>query len=707
MRNIVAIAVEKVQRYIFQKIDNSQRDRKTLANIIAASNQVAEAILEEIKEEFNISLSSEEGDNDTILWISGKVVFYSELSKEQIYEKCKRLFENVYKDYQGQIFLKYAVFEDKGSAIENLRQSDLELKSAKNRARVLKENQRLLFQFTELENSIESERTKKSLYEEWEQVFVADMDDLVVQDQKHDSESTDGKIAIVKADINHLGRIMSGFDSFEVYKKISKLLKDKITIKNFEECIERYSQQIENAAKNESQKEIWTLRGRILPFYIAGDDIFYATRIDGVIDSIKVLRNMVGDLNEEIKTQTEGKISIDLSLAVGVVFVNNHQPVRYYRQLVEKELDFAKTTMKTKKDLQAAVGISMAGNSFYIYKKGYGLGEKDSFYRFGQEVDELKDMLAKNVFTNTALHNLLINLEIEQDKKQQLFYALYFLRPNLQKGQLVNNDMYFKYYWLSQLVEDSTGQEAKEEKDFELEKINNILIPKIKLVLLFLREKYSKPVEEVEYKYIISKDTKEQEKKVYSVMLNKPLNHLLGSMNKESYKHNPKSVDDQLVHLFIKVEKKDGKQLYPSADFQPSVFYRAKNLIENGKREVVYSLFKNYNQGMQQKMIKKDDNILVKNETIPKQNEKQEKLENPHRISFDIETFKTLYKKSNGIRWLDTLILAFHYNQQRIIVKTVKKAKKKNKSGKETKTGRSHKSQKGDKQKQGHRPRNA
>lgn len=48
MDNIVVIAVEKIQRYIFQRIDNSKKDEKTLKDVIGASNQVADDILEEI-----------------------------------------------------------------------------------------------------------------------------------------------------------------------------------------------------------------------------------------------------------------------------------------------------------------------------------------------------------------------------------------------------------------------------------------------------------------------------------------------------------------------------------------------------------------------------------------------------------------------------------------------------------------------------------
>lgn len=648
MGNIVAIAVEKIQKYIFQKIDNSPQDKKTLQNIIAASNQVAENILDEINEEFNILPSKK----DLILWISGKTVFRSDLSKKEITEKCKKLFEKIYRVYQGQIFLKYVTFEENSNCnMEILRRADRELKNPVNKSNILKNSHELLFQFTEVnkkpEQYIYKEKDKK-----WKDVFLKGMDDLAVQDERYDIGSSDGKIAIIKADINNLGRIMSSLGTYDLYKKISQLLEDKIKIDAFAEHI-----------KNYSEKEKCDLQLKVLPFYIAGDDIFYATRIDSVFDTINVLRNMINNINTEIKEHTNQKVSIELSLAVGVVFVNNHQPIRYYRQLVEHELSIAKKKIKTEKSLQALVGISMAGNSFHIYKNGLGFGECDGFFRFTKEIDELKDMLQKQVFTNTELHNLLINLEVESKPEQKFYYTLYFLKPSLQKGEIVNDELYFKYYWLSHLIEESTGEKDQSEKGFDLKKIDNVLIPKIKLVLLFLREKYSNPLDEVEYQYIKSTNLVS---KIRSVMFHKPLNYLLKSMNKKEYKERKKNNHDELINLFIRI-KNIGKRLYLAVDFQVSIFFRAKTLIENGKKNEVPSLFEKYDEMIRSKI---------------KSGEKNE-MKNPHRISFDIKKFKKLYIESKGIQWLDTLILAFHYNQQRIIIKTVEKEnnekKKKNK----------------------------
>ena len=102
---------------------------------------------------------------------------------------------------------------------------------------------------------------------------------------------------------------MKGISDYEEYSHLSKLLSDKISLNTFKEMVEK-----------------------IVPFYVAGDDIFYAIRIDALFKSIKVLHNMMEEINQEIKEikkKHNGNNKIELSIAVGVAFVNNHQPIRY------------------------------------------------------------------------------------------------------------------------------------------------------------------------------------------------------------------------------------------------------------------------------------------------------------------------------------------------------------------------------------------
>ena len=682
MDTAIAIAVEKVQRYIFQVIDKNQADEKTLRNIISASNDVARSILKEIEIEFNLD-DQQAGDKNKILWISGKVVFLSEQTKEEIKIKLKRLYQKIYVDYQGNIFLNYVAFaipDDKKDNIEILRRAERLLKESTTKSQVIKDNSEVLFSFKELDSKCPNHMFENKRKEN---VFLTNMDDLVVLDENHETDSSDGKIAVVKADINNLGSIMKEIndDVFLIgnvrrhYKtyvmdRDMKVIIGIIVIKSKKTGKYSIGQDSEKAESGE------ILKKAILPFYVAGDDIFYTVRINALFESIKVLHNMIKEINQELN-KIQGKYGeIELSIAIGVVFVNNHQPVRYYNQMVEKELSVAKKNMKEQKTLNSVVGISMAGNLFYIYKEGLGHGENDGFLRFCNEVGELKEMMEEKIFTRTSLHNLLMNLETEKDKDKQMLYALYYVKPNLRTGDIgntqENKELYFKYYLLSNLVEAKGDKKNKNERYFVPERIDDILIPKLKLILLLLKEQYCDKYEDFEaekfsYKYIIPLDktaVTDQKRRMRSVMFHKPINYILKVVGKNN-----------IENMFFK-KHTQGKVLYKSANFDTSIFFRAKKLIESDKKEQVKIMFSRYNSIINSKKGNEIEEGQEKNLSV------QEK-ENVHRLAFDDVDFAKRIEKVSGTEWLDRLILLYQYNQQRILLKTSEKKEKEKNSTKE------------------------
>ncbi|MDK4479489.1 hypothetical protein MWG12_09640, partial [Fusobacterium necrophorum] len=552
-------------------------------------------------------------------------------------DRLKDLYQQIYKDYQGNIFLNFITFE-KGNLteIQIVQRVNQELQNNKNKAKVIVENQELLFQFQEIEQK-EQEYSRK---DEYLDVFLSNMDDLVVLDNRHKSESTDGKIAIVKADINNLGNIMKKIKNYIDFRELSKLLEKNISISQFAQYIRDFNK----PEIDPSQKE----KLKILPFYIAGDDIFYAVRISDLFNSIKCLHDMIKDINSQIQKLQIKECKTELSLAVGVVFVNNHQPIRYYRQTVEEELKQAKKVMKSNKALYSLVGISMAGNLFHIYKDELGKGENEGFIKFCTEVQELRQMMRNKVFSRTALHNLLINLETEKDCDKQMLYVLYFCKPNLLSWNKIEDDIYVKYYWLSHLVEDKRQQEEKKERFFVPEKIRDILIPKLKLILLLLKDEYCIQLEDKKDKYIVSSNQDDQKRRIRSVLFHKPINYILNRIRINS-------IDGIERLFFVKKQSVERKQLYLAARFEPSIFFRAKKLMAAGKKEQVLNMFQNYNQTF---------------------NQKREENESIHVLTFDERNFEQKFQNivNGDTDWLDRLILLYQYNQQRIILKTTEKS---------------------------------
>ena len=489
---------------------------------------------------------------------------------------------------------------------------------------------------------------------------MTNMDDLVVMDENHETDSSDGKIAIVKADINNLGRIMKKICNYDEYLQVSNLLLEAVSMDNFRIMVKNSNtlKKGDNVENNELQQDEEMFEKAILPFYVAGDDIFYAVRINALFDSITVLHNMINEINQKLDEIQNKANKIELSISVGVVFVNNHQPIRYYRQMVEEELSVVKKDMKKNKSFNSVVGVSIAKNLFYIYKEGFGYGESDGFFRFCNEVRELRKMMDEEIFTRTSLHNLLINLETERDQEKQMLYALYFLMPNLRTGDISdkeeNKELYFKYYWLSLLVEEKRNGQNKNERFFLPENINKILIPKMKLILLLLNKKYYDKDEEYKskefnYNCIISSNNKsfaDQKIRIRSVMFHKPINYIL------------KVIEEKNIESMFFKKHSQGKVLYKSANFDPSIFFRAKRLIESGKKEQVKTMFSRYNSIINSQLV----------------SDIKEEKENVHRLSFDEKDFAKRIEKVSGTEWIDRLILLYQYNQQRILLKTTEKA---------------------------------
>lgn len=109
--NGIIIVVEKIQRYIYHRIDERrmeyQHDAKTLREIVSASNAVSKEILEKIAEKFEVDENNAEL---VLLWLSGKVIFFTDLEQEDVNRRLKELHKDIYLEYGGNIQVQYASF---------------------------------------------------------------------------------------------------------------------------------------------------------------------------------------------------------------------------------------------------------------------------------------------------------------------------------------------------------------------------------------------------------------------------------------------------------------------------------------------------------------------------------------------------------------------------------------------------------------------
>ena len=95
---LIAISVEKIQKYIYQRIDDmtSQglNDEKTLSSICSASKTIADDILEVVSKKFEIN------KEDYILEVSGKYIFKKDIEEDVLKRIEKEIFQEVYRIYK-------------------------------------------------------------------------------------------------------------------------------------------------------------------------------------------------------------------------------------------------------------------------------------------------------------------------------------------------------------------------------------------------------------------------------------------------------------------------------------------------------------------------------------------------------------------------------------------------------------------------------
>ena len=645
MSFIVGISVEKIQKYIYQTLDDNrseiQKDENTLKEVLNASKTVSSNISKDIEKQFNIK--------QKILWISGKYIFEVESIEVEIKENLKILFKDIYLKYSGTLFINYVYFEKLNlNNKEIVDKVNVDLKSNETKRKLVIENNEILFSFQEKTNiincNINSDNNSNNNLIDYTCVYIKNMDELV----SNDKEGTNGKIAVVKADINNMGEIFSNISDYDTYIKLSLILEKKITVNYLGKLI----------SKNKN------LTNKIFPLYIAGDDIFFAVKIESVLDSILILRNLIDDINDEINKKINS-LSNDKSskltklvISVGVEFTNNHQPIRYYREIVERELHNAKkfTKEKNSKEIKAILGTSIAGNLFYSYDRK-GIREDDCFSKFKTEILELIQLKNENIYTNTFLHNFLYALENidisnknnEDNIKKFVNTFLYFLCPDIRnvESKVIPKELYLKNYFMKMFMKNKKENEDENQIIYDKSKFKNV-ISKLKLILLLTDEKYISNISLNQFRYIVFERKDETRDFLNSNMFIKPLKYICNS-------------GDSIEKCFILNTTDKGFNTFKKVPFHLSMLFKAKNLIEIGKKEKVKTLFANYAELIEtkEKEYEKDNDI-----------QKEEHFIN-YRLKFNKDKFNREFDNINGTEWLDRIILFYKYDQQRILYRII------------------------------------
>lgn len=426
-RHVVAIAVDKVQTFLFASLQARTRDmetnRGTLSSVIGASRQISTYFYQDVGIEVKDGAFLVHKD-DVILQCSGVCMFSTSLEKEEIAEKLDALFALYYRKFAGQLLIKYVYIEKDvttgSDKLEAIKQCKTLLTKKDCLNAIIRDHQDKLFAFSDVEE-LDYSNEDISKYPE----FVRKLDEL--RDETVSENNTCFRTAVIKADLDGMGRIFKEIKDFDTYDAVSKILSRHICMKS----LEKHTKTIQ--AKYSDFK--------LFPLYIAGDDIFFMVSISQLTNGVKICENILQSINEEIKAignkekrNTELK---PLSLSIGIEFTLNREPIRYYYERVQKQLDLAKAADVL--DIQEGYS-KLCVNNYVFYDYEYGLtkelNDKDAqqpyWPHFLHIIKLLKTAIDKGFTAHHFFYGLLNKLTDNEIRKNDICYSnavLYHLLP--------------------------------------------------------------------------------------------------------------------------------------------------------------------------------------------------------------------------------------------------------------------------------------
>ncbi|MEK4149497.1 hypothetical protein NST02_20850 [Robertmurraya sp. FSL W8-0741] len=664
-QNVVAVSIDKVQTFLYYVlqayIQENQANSGTLREIVNSSHLISEQFFQDI------GIKGDGGEfsghiNNQLLVCSGMCIFTTSLEKELITEKLDRLFIKYYENYNGQLLVKFDTFEKELSTnsdkLKAIKESKERLRQKECLNYIIERNQDLLFQFCDVskKNKLASSNVSIKKYSD----FAFDINSLFSQEES--SNENHFRIAVIKADLDGMGSLFEQIDEYRIYKEISHLLNNYISLDYLHKKIQAYKE-VEQGFK-------------LYPLYMAGDDIFFAISAAHLMTGVKLCKEILRKLNSEInKLNKLYSTNIQqLSMSIGIDFTFNREPIRYYYERVQSQVEKAKNySSNIKKDIANYVKISINDNVFRDYDKC-----KSQWDYFRDDVAILKGAMKAGFATHHFLYGLLRKIELIIDSNDIKFSntVLYHLLPEHLEGnneKLRDYELLMIYTLLKKLLVEkescSNGKNAEFKKNknkgpekklsFEL-KQRKELIRYVRLLLLFSRitnDDISSP--------------RIDKKKIRSTLFNKTMRYIYNESMFLSLKD--KSLKEDIgefrknfaVFTCYEAPKRSSVQIYRTLQISRSMFYRFKNTYEN-KIEIAANMIHSLN-------------ARSKGEIKTLENQKKVEKKAPPVLFFDIEKF--LYDAHHTNLWtddyIDTLIIFYRLKELSIRYKVITSSNKK------------------------------
>lgn len=573
---IVAVSIDKVQTFLYEVIhaatQEKQGNSETLRTIIGASKAISERFFEDLGITRKQGVFSDQIDM-VLLRCSGNCIFATALSENDVMEKLGKLFHQYYKNFNGQLLLKYVSFE------QSLVSDDDKLKAIYQGKKLLKQkdclgmmvaqHKELLFQFCDIHDSDYREE-KTSNYK----MFAPNINSLFLTSAEDNDNSF--RIAVIKGDLDGMGNLLHLIKDYSVYQKISDVLY---------ECI--HIDYLAGVAAKVCERDP---EFKLYPLYMAGDDILFAVPISKLISGIEVCQTILKNINTELCNPI-GRPKMNptgaLSMSIGIDFTFNREPIRYYYERVERQLECAKraeTPDKLKK--KAVVKIAINDSVFYAYDAYDKTLSK--FPYWPHFLNDLKKAAAaeKAEFKiHHFLYGLLNKITDPNIQKNPLKYSnvvLYHLIPsylnspdiNLTSGELLMIEMLIRQVTVGKTSHSFLLFGEKQQKDLE---------SYVRLLLLFTDSRFqmiSKPKTGKQDKF-----DKKKCLEIRSKVFNRSLRYLYKeNLNAMFLKRGyPENTVESLCEIFVQESVYDSESvqnvdIYQTIKLSSCLLHRMKHL---------------------------------------------------------------------------------------------------------------------------------
>lgn len=470
---VVAVSIEKVQSFLFnvlhEHVQEKQSNNNTLKTIIQSSNIISSQFYNDLGIEgtngrFSGVITEE------LLKCSGKCVFIVTQTEEKIMSELDGLFCEYYKKFSGQLVLKYVCFEENNESnkLKLIRKSNLRLKEKACLNNIIKRNQDLVFNFHKKQEGLFYR--ENDLGDKYNS-FVLTINALYSDEDSKNSNRF--RTAVIKADLDGMGELFKSLTSYETYSKVSQILSTYI-------CLDSLHDQVQLIQQKEKDF-------RLFPLYIAGDDIFFAVPISQLMQGIYLCRMLLRQINLELEQIVDplGHKLEQLTMSIGIDFTYNREPIRYYYERVQVQLEnHAKIAAPLKSTAHivpsSCIKVSINGQVLYLFDlpEEYSSSNKEKNSVINTQLSKYKEKFNDENIGKLYWNYLINDVKRLQQAEEHGFAVHHFLYSLLTKitdpiikSSSVKYSNAVLYHMLPQYLTDSN----QKLRNLELAIINSIL----------------------------------------------------------------------------------------------------------------------------------------------------------------------------------------------------------------------------------------